>query len=574
MKRHRYLWILVGLLVFASLACNAFAGEPVEPTLPRPDLPGSGDGTGDVAELPTAVIQNIAPTATLAGGFPATATSIVAEPVDGDPLLRALVDVNIRLGPGVAYARDSFILKGETAVVLGRHAESGWWKIVCPVRADGNVCWVSGGSEYTSVSNGAAAQSVAAPPTPTVAPTVEAMAVSDSSASSTVADNTETESIASDLEFGMAAFGARMVYADEDALWLLPLDDATEPIWLTEAENVTDLLMSPNGRYAAYVIVDEYDSSLHVVNIESGAVQTLVDAADLAEMALSPDLAILVGQMQWLADSEAIAFNTYAVNLIGPGALSQADLWTVDLGGALTEQFSAGKGGGSFAISPENVVLFGQTTAVVRANLDGSNYETVIDFDFVNTASEFAFYPWLQWTDSGSFANVVISSPEPYSSATADLWRIYPSGEAEPLTSLDGNVIFSPVIWSSLGRQLGYVLQTNSPDAALVIGEGDGTETLIYDVDPTRFFGWSPDERHFVYAGQGNYAIGQLGADPLIVELAEGRTAVSAQWLNDNTFIIALGSAENWDFRLQTTDGPATRLVSGSNTPLFDMWSP
>ena len=44
MKRHRYLWILVGLLVFASLACNAFAGEGLEPTLPRPDLPGTGAG--------------------------------------------------------------------------------------------------------------------------------------------------------------------------------------------------------------------------------------------------------------------------------------------------------------------------------------------------------------------------------------------------------------------------------------------------------------------------------------------------------------------------------------------------
>jgi len=584
MTRHRHLLVLVGLLIFASLACNAFSGEPLEPGLALPDAPGSGDTAvddGDVAQLPTAVIQNLAPTATIEGELTVAPPTAVAEPVDGDALLTALVDVNIRLGPGVAYARDSFVLKGETAVVLGRHAESGWWKIVCPERADGNVCWVSGGSQYTSVNNGGAAQSVAAPPTaipePTVEATIASTAVSDSSASSSmVADGTETEVLENAAAFGLAESGAYMIYVNENALWLLPLDEssAAKPIWLAEAEDVVDLLISPNGRYAAYVIVDEYDSSLHVVDIESGAVQTLVDAADLAEMALSPDLAILVGQLQWLANSEAVAFNTYAVNLIGPGALSQADLWTVDLAGALTEQFPAGEGGGTFAISLDDVVVFGQTTAVVRANLDGSNRETVIDFDFVNTASEFAFYPWLQWADSGSFANVVISSPEPYLSATADLWRVYPSGEAEPLTPLDGNVIFSPVIWSSLGHHLGYVLQTDGPDASLVIGEGDGTETLIYDVDPTRFFGWSPDEHHFVYAGQGNYAIGQLGADPLVVELAEGRTAVSTQWLNDNAFIIAIGSSENWDFRQQTTDGPATRLVSGSTTPLFDIWSP
>ena len=576
MKRHRYLWILGGLLVFSSLACNAFAGEPLETTLPRPDLPGSGDtDTDDVAGLPTAVIQNIAPTATLAGGFPATATPIVAEPVDGEPLLRALVDVNIRVGPGVAYERDSFVLKGETAVVLGRHAESGWWKIVCPERSEGNVCWVSGGSEYTQVSNGAAAQAVVAPPTPTAEPTVEATiaptAVSDLSASSSVADTTEM----ADLAFGLMA-ESRLVYADAGALWLLALDDTTAaPTWLAEAEEVGEILISPNGRYAAYLTLNDRDAVLHLVDIETGATQILVDATDLENISPSDDLITLIGQLQWLPDNQALAFNTYAVDRDGgPGVGSLEDLWTVDLAGVLTERFAAGEGGGTFAISVDEVVVLGQTTAVVRTNLDGSNYETVIEFDFVNTASEFAFYPWLQWTENGSSATAAISSSEPYASAEADLWRIPVSGEAESLTSLDGNIIFSPVIWSASGRQLGYVLQTGGADTDLIIGKGDGSETVMYDVDSTRFFGWSPAERHFVYAGQGNYAVGQVSGEPLVVELAEGKTAVSAQWLTDNAFIIALGSADNWDFRLQTINGPATRLFSGAATPIFDIWSP
>ena len=573
MKRHRYLWVLVGLLVFASLACNAFAGEPTAATLPRPDLPGSGTVDGDVGiGLPTAVIQNIAPTATLAGGFPATATPIVAEPVAGDPLLRAIVDVNIRVGPGVAYERDSFILKGETAVVLGRHAESGWWKIVCPERADGNVCWVSGGSEYTQVSNGAAAQVVVAPPTPTTVPTVAATiaptTVSNSSAASSA--------LATDLEFGLASAGSRMVYADAGALWLLSLDGETsEPTWLADAENVEEVLISPNGRYVAYTMVDEYDSVLHLVDIETGATQTLVDAADLADISPSDDLIMLIGQLQWLPDNQALAFNTYAVDRDGgPGVGSLEDLWTVDLAGVLTERFPAGEGGGTFAISVDEVVLLGQTTAVVRANLDGSNRQTVITFKPVNTASEFAFYPWLQWSEDGEFATAAISSPEPYLSAEVDLWRIPASGNAESLASLDGNIIFSPVIWSDSGRQLGYVRETIGVDTALVIGTGDGAATTDYADNAMRFFGWSPDEGHFVYAGQGNYAVGQVSGKPLVVDMAEGKTAVSAQWLNDNAFIIALGSVDNWDFRLQTIEGPATRLISGANTPLFDSWSP
>jgi hypothetical protein len=405
---------------------------------------------------------------------------------------------------------------------------------------------------------------------------VAATAVSESSASSTEADSV-IESVTGAPALGLTTRRALMVYADEGALWLLALDEsgAAEPTWLAEAENVSDLLISPNGRYAAYLTQDNVDATLHLADIETGAVQTLVDPADLAEMAPSADLAVLIGQMQWLANSEAIAFTTYAIDREGgPGVGSQEDLWTVDSTGALIERFSAGEGGGSFAISLDDVVLLGQTTAVVRVNLDGSNRETVIEFEFVNTASEFAFYPWLQWSEDGSFATTAISSPEPYGSASADLWRIPLTGDAESLETIEGNVIFSPVIWSGTGRQLGYVHEDVGVESALVVGLGDGTMTATYAENVSRFFGWSLAERHFVYAGQGNYAIGQVGEEPLLVDVSEGRTAVSAQWLNDNAFIIALGSLENWDFRLQTIDGPATRLVSGSSTAIFDIWSP
>ncbi|NHZ72520.1 MAG: hypothetical protein GWP17_05500, partial [Aquificales bacterium] len=491
--------------------------------------------------------------------------------------IAALVDVNIRLGPGVAYARDSFVLKGETAVVLGHHSESGWWKIVCPERADGNVCWVSGGSQYTSVSNAGVAESLVAPPTPIVEPTAEATAVSDSSASSSAADSTESEGETANSAMLVVSSPARMVYADDGALWTLLIADTdrVEPVRLVDAEDVVRILISPNGRYAAYVTQENSDSTLHVVELETGAAQTLVDPADLAVMVTDEALIVVMGQVQWLSDSQSLAFNTYAIDRAGgPGLGSLEDLWTVDLVGTLNGRFPAGEGGGSFAISADDVVIMGQTTAVIRANLDGSKRETVITFDFVNTASEFAFYPWLQWTERGVFATAAISSPEPYTSATADLWRIPVTGKAESLSTLEGNVIFSPIIWSDSGRQLGYIRELMGQDAALIIGTGDGETMISYADNANRFFAWSPAESHFVYAGRGAYAIGQVGVEPLIVDMAEGRTAVSAQWLNDDAFIIALGNAGNWDFRLQTIDGPATRLVSGSSSPVYDIWSP
>ncbi len=396
-------------------------------------------------------------------------------------------------------------------------------------------------------------------------------------ASSSVSETIETETLPNDPEPGLAAVGSRLVYADKGALWLLTLDetDAAEPTWLADAEDVGDILISPNGRYAAYTTLQDTDAALLLVDIETGASQTLVDAADLADIAPADDLTALIGQLQWLADSQSLAFNTYAIDRNGaPGMGSLEDLWTVDLAGVLTERFPAGTGGGSFAISAKNVVMFGQTTAVIRANLDGSKQKTVITFEPVNTASEFAFYPWLQWLDDGAFATAAISSPDPYASASAELWRIPTTGEAEPLASLEGNIIFSPVVWSGSGSQLSYVRElADEPSSALVIATGSGQNPTTYAEDATRFFAWNPAEQAFVYAQPGSYAVGQVGAEPLVVEMAEGQTAVSAQWLNDNAFIIAIGSADNWDFRLQTAVGPATRLVSGANTPLFDSWS-
>lgn len=580
MNGYRSLLILIVFFVLVSLACNAFTGEPLESALPRPDVAGDDNAVDgdDATQLPPPVIQNLAPTATIAGELTLAPPTAVAEPVDGEPLLTALVDVNIRLGPGVAYARDGFLLAGETAVVLGRHAESGWWKIVCPVRADGNVCWVSGGSQYTSVSHGSAAQPVAAPPTPTAAPTVAitAVATAVSESSSSVVERVEAEAVSEAVTFSMVVSGARMVYADADAVWLLPLDEAAaEPIWLADAENVTDLLISPNGRYAAYVLADDLDMTLYLTDIETGAVQTCLALDAILKEGATAESAVQIGHMQWLADSETVAFNTTLINRADDlGVGRQQDLWTVDVTGALTERFSTGEGGGTFAISEDNVVLLGQETAVVRANLDGRNRETLIEFDFVNTASEAPFYPWLQWVAGEAFAMVAISSPEPLDMAQAYLWRVPASGQAKPMGTIAGNIVRMPIVWSDAGNQLGYVQMAAGADETLVIGAGEGTTAASYAENVLRFFGWNPAAAHFVYAGQGYYAVGQPGADPLVVDVSEGRTAVAAQWLNDNEFIIALGSSGSWDFRQQTIDGPATRLISGATTPIFDIWTP
>jgi hypothetical protein len=54
--------------------------------------------------------------------------------------------------------------------------------------------------------------------------------------------------------------------------------------------------------------------------------------------------AVLIDQVDWLPNSQTLAFSTNIVNLEGPGAAPQADLWLVTTSGSLTEQFAVGHG--------------------------------------------------------------------------------------------------------------------------------------------------------------------------------------------------------------------------------------
>ena len=150
MRDRLVVWLALALLLAATLACNAYAGrvDPSLPPVPQPTLPIL---PGGATPLPGTAPAGIAPTATLPGE---------ATPAAGQGTLRMLSDLNVRAGPGVGYKRVGFLLRDETAVILGRDEASGWWKIVCPPRAEGSECWVSGSAQYTQ------ADTVAASPTP------------------------------------------------------------------------------------------------------------------------------------------------------------------------------------------------------------------------------------------------------------------------------------------------------------------------------------------------------------------------------------------------------------------------
>ncbi len=555
MVRQRMFWFVIGLLILSSLACNAFTGA-VEPALTLPPPPTTTQETVSVSDVEGGSPE-IAPTATLPGEGTTTGTAVST----GDATVRMVTDLNIRSGPSVQYDKVSFLLQGETARIIGKDTATGWWKIECPPRAKVSECWISDNTRYSTSTNTGGVPIAAVPPTPTPIPATPTPRVDEGG-------------------------NGLLVYISEGRLWAASLNmnenppSAGEPYQLGSKVDVLRVFISPDGKKVAYTTGTSEVNILNVVNVDGSENKALVSSSDLpVQRAVdSTNHVAYIAGVQWLADSQNIAFNTEVRNLVGPGVENQEDLYTVNMEGTLNKRFATGQGGGSFAVSRNNQVLMGQREAIVRANLDGSNRETVITFQMVNTASEYIYYPLPQWTTDGSQAYVAIPSREQFvADAFASLWMIPTSGVIKQLQSIPGNILFNKVVWTPSGESLAYVQRlmdgVNRPPA-LVLAGGDGQNQTSYNADDQLvFYEWSPNGTYFLYSGDSFFAIGRLGGAS--IQITTSTETAGARWLTASSFVMATGGGGAWKFDSGNLSGGTRPLVTANTDyPMFDVWAP
>ena len=70
----------------------------------------------------------------------------------GNPQAKALVDLNLREGPGIAYRSVGALKKDDQATVVGRNKDGSWLLVETK---DGKKVWVTGGSEFVQVDKAA-----------------------------------------------------------------------------------------------------------------------------------------------------------------------------------------------------------------------------------------------------------------------------------------------------------------------------------------------------------------------------------------------------------------------------------
>lgn len=164
MFRTRHLWLLLTLLLALLLAaCGPAATPTPEPTPTRPIRP-----TFTPTVVPTDTPEPTpTPQPTDTPPPPPTDT-----PTPAAPTARVAGDgqVNVRTGPGTAYAEAGQVATGSELEIISSNAAGDWYEVCC---VDGQNVWIV--ARLVEVTGDAGliqvAQNIPAPPTATVAPT-------------------------------------------------------------------------------------------------------------------------------------------------------------------------------------------------------------------------------------------------------------------------------------------------------------------------------------------------------------------------------------------------------------------
>lgn len=390
-----------------------------------------------------------------------------------------------------------------------------------------------------------------------------------------IGDNGENDSLPPDEDYEPVV---ALAYSVGGNLWLAEGD--SPPISLTAGENDYSPQFSPDGQQILFrrevppgpAGLERFE--LWVVGRDGSGTRQLIAHDDLPGALGQPmgfETTVMLDRLPWetvwLSDSRHIAFNTLID--IGYGLPLSYDLWIVDIEtGSLTNMLPDGKGG-TFVFSPdETKLLVADHGTVSLMNADGSNRKVVIKFEFVNTASEYAFVPHPVWTTDGSLGLVAISSPDPFGAPPYNsLWKINLSGDAVMMGTLPGmNLIMEDLFWSPDRVRLAFF----NDDGDLCLANADGSGIVVYASDVSCFMGWAPGGQHFVFSKQYGVQVllGSPGspAEPF-VDFNEVGRVLQVKWADPQNFGILALDRNLWAGEL---DGELNLIDTAVDT--FDIY--
>jgi dipeptidyl aminopeptidase/acylaminoacyl peptidase len=378
----------------------------------------------------------------------------------------------------------------------------------------------------------------------------------------------------------------RIVYLKDGDIWIWR-DGSTKP--LTHSGGVYLPNLSPDGQVVAFLQrVDDFHVELWAVNADGTNQRRLVSITDLDTIGASvrdpSAVAINPYHYEWAAGTHILAFNTQQV-FQGPGLSIDDDFNLVNVDTGEVKFVLLAGWGGEFALSPDGKrVALSTPTNIILANVDGSDWRSLLTYEAVATYSEYRYYAQPLWSPDGSLLRVAIPPADPLAEPRqpTSLWLIPADGApAQQVGSVpaapfqDIPVTFSPDLATII-----YFQEVGAPAEnrrGLHIARPDGSGDWIYQQgNLVQFLGWSSDGRHFLFSQSGDQAM-QLGSldAPAAPASKDAVGIIAARWVDEGRYLFVEQRGEVFDLYLGAIDGGVVLLdtLAADSPPVFDFSS-
>lgn len=369
------------------------------------------------------------------------------------------------------------------------------------------------------------------------------------------------------------AFGCSVAYADGARLYCL--GDGNTPRLIAESGDgqIGAPAISSDGQWVAFLTYQpDFTARLWAVNVAGRfGLEPLRYLAGPDELGNGdPSVLNSVNAFQWRPGTSRLYFNTrfqLAGGNQGPGEYTNGDLWTVDAETGVITNVLARQSVGDFYFSPDGrQIAVSNPQSIALMNADGSGLRGLLEFPAINTASESAYKPELQWSaDSAAFFASVPSADPGAADARAVFYRFGADGAVQALAEVPGNFVWnpSPVRFSPDGRRAAYALFDQAAQTWNLSARNlDGSGVIEVASAPLVVgLAWSPDAMRFAYRfadGQGGTLATLGGAGQTF---GEGLTVISLAWANNDTVYFVAAQDNQWGLYTQHL-GEAAGLIA------------
>ena len=368
--------------------------------------------------------------------------------------------------------------------------------------------------------------------------------------------------------------GLAVAYVVEDDLWIWKENSLR---LLLQHPNLSDPLFSADGQWLLlkqrFISMDGSrppSDELWVVQTDGSNLKRLVGSDDLM---VQTGREVLIDEFNWVPGRHEILFNTEEIVEGPPGSLPLFDLYALDLSGHVTHLAEPGQGG-RFTSSPDGVFVALTTSSRIEfLDLESGERRLSLEFEPLEFPSDGGpRTPRVVWDPQGQFVITSILPPKFYYSEYAgepeQVWQLFVDGRVELITELQPPSQFATGISVAPNFQYFFYFKESCAD-------GTGTLYVRSLTSPEEYplsclWGlpqWAPDSEHFIYKFE-SWRLGNIhttSSQPLdfvnIPTNSDINAHVQWRWMNNEYFLLILGSRDMCTFSVATLQGVITEIT-------------